>query len=96
MRIIDADKLKDDIDYYIKEAEWGEEANKHLEWCKEFIDSRPTIDAKPVIRGRWIKEDRGHVEPTAVCSECGDYTYWSGITPYCANCGAEMDLEAEQ
>lgn len=101
MRIIDADKLKDDIDYYIKEAEWGEEANKHLEWCKEFIDSQPTIDAKPVIRGRWKIWDEDYGD-TFECSECGEVFYLVDGTPKenhynrCPNCGALLDGEVEQ
>ena len=33
-------RLKDEIQYYIDEAGWGEEANKVLGWCLEFIDNQ--------------------------------------------------------
>ena len=43
-RLIDADALKDTLDYYIREAGWSEEINKALGWVKdEFIDSERTI-----------------------------------------------------
>jgi hypothetical protein len=43
-RLIEADSLKETLDYYIREAGWGEEINRALGWVKdEFIDSEPTI-----------------------------------------------------
>ena len=43
-RLIDADSFKDTLDYYIREAEWGDDVNKVLGWVKdEFIDSEQTI-----------------------------------------------------
>ena len=41
-------------------------------------------------KGHWIKEDRGRVEYSAVCSECGDSTFWSEKSNFCPNCGADM------
>lgn len=43
--------------------------------------------------GKWIKEDRGHVEYTGVCSECGFSSIWYDTQEYfnfCPNCGARM------
>lgn len=70
MRLIDAEALKEEIDYYIREANWGDEANKVLNWCKEFIDNAPTVESnedlktKPVV----IVDDlgqsiRGYYDP---------------------------------
>jgi len=43
-RLIDADKLKETLDYYISEAGWSDEINKALSWVKdEFIDSEQTV-----------------------------------------------------
>lgn len=43
-RLIEADSLKETLDYYIREAGWGEKTNQVLGWVKdEFIDSEPTI-----------------------------------------------------
>lgn len=47
----------------------------------------------PVVHGRWVKEDRGHVEYCAVCDQCGFDWMWSdrGYFKFCPNCGAKMD-----
>ena len=43
-RLIDADGLKETLDYYIREAGWGEKTNRVLGWVKdEFIDAETTI-----------------------------------------------------
>ena len=43
-RLIEADKLKETLDYYIREAGWSDEINKALSWVKdEFIDSEQAI-----------------------------------------------------
>lgn len=43
-RLIDADALKDTLDYYIREAGWSDEINEALTWVRdEFIDHEPTI-----------------------------------------------------
>ena len=43
-RLIDVDALKETLDYYICEANWGDEVNKVLKWVKdEFIDSENTV-----------------------------------------------------
>ena len=42
--LIDADKLKETLDYYISEAGWSDEINKALSWVKdEFIDSEQAV-----------------------------------------------------
>ena len=53
MGLIDSDSLKETLDYYIREANWGDEVNKVLGWVKdEFIDSETTVPAIPVS---WIE-----------------------------------------
>lgn len=43
-RLIEADSLKETLDYYIREAGWDAKTNRVLGWVKdEFIDSEPTI-----------------------------------------------------
>ena len=66
-----------------------------------LIDSVPTVDAVPVVHGRWIPlEYDGYADGNPVwnlweCSKCGEEH--SGdedtLTPYCPNCGAKMDGE---
>ncbi len=36
-------RLKDEIQYYIDEAGWGDEVNKALGWCLEFIDNQRAV-----------------------------------------------------
>ena len=45
---------------------------------------------KEVPSGKWVKEDRGHVEYTAVCSVCGETEFWSERSKYCPSCGSLM------
>lgn len=43
-RLIEADSLKETLDYYIREAGWDEKTNQILGWVKdEFIDSERTV-----------------------------------------------------
>ena len=43
-RLIEADNLKETLDYYIREAGWGAKTNRVLGWVKdEFIDAEITI-----------------------------------------------------
>lgn len=45
MRWIDADHLKETLDYYIREAGWSDEINMALGWVKdEFIDSELSME----------------------------------------------------
>lgn len=56
------------------------------------ISEAPTVDAVPVVHGRWkwYRE-----ENCVICSECGDVHYLGTMHQYsknyCPNCGARMD-----
>lgn len=54
-----------------------------------------SVDVVQVRHGKWMKEDRGHVEYCAVCDQCGFDWMWSdrGYFKFCPNCGAKMDGE---
>ena len=65
-----------------------------------IICESPIIDAEPVRHGRWetkvytTENDEWITEyREEVCSECGEGQI--GISNYCPNCGAKMDLEEE-
>lgn len=89
MRLIDADAL---LEKYNKTTVWDS-------WVE--INIAPTIDAVPVVHGRWeIKLLNDYQKYSVTCSICG----WVGIDNYdsyddpsdfnyCPNCGAKMDLE---
>lgn len=59
------------------------------------IEKLPTVDAAPVVHGRWIDHKDEHQ-----CSECKeitivDFYVWKNVQfDYCPYCGAKMDGEA--
>ena len=70
-----------------------------MDFC-EWIDDAPTIDAVPVVHGRW--KDYPDCGVTA-CSACGwsiEECFYDPTTlkpyPYCPNCGARMDGERRE
>ena len=79
MRLIDADALVPDI--CDAEIEYG---TKPVHYSANAIDLAPTIDAVPVVRGRWIPDGN-----TVCCSECKTLgsPQWKG----CPVCLARMD-----
>ena len=52
------------------------------------VETAPTVDAAPVVRGEWIElhEENGHEVGT--CSHCRHVRI---VDNYCPNCGAKMD-----
>ena len=92
-RLIDADALL--------EEHCGDCYPKQREMCKNdpvcgsamWIIEAPTVDAVPVVHGRWVWTETGEedYEQYWACSKCGEHTYF--ITNFCSNCGAKMDLE---
>ena len=59
---------------------------------KRIIEEAPTVDAVPVVHGRWNMIMRGNYE----CSVCGCIPYYAGSIDtlnFCPNCGAKMDGE---
>lgn len=79
MRLIDADALFDDLIFPSKQFERG---------LRELIGDSPTIDAVPVVHGRW--EPYSVRDCLYICSECNCIP--RGKTRYCPNCGAKMNL----
>lgn len=98
-RAIDADALKEEIDYYIREAGWGETHNETLRWCLEFINNQHTIEPERK-KGKWIMKYKGSAVTSYKCSECGrtvkDDTGYdvSKDYPFC-HCGADMREEQD-
>ena len=86
-----------------RHAVYGSDRDKFDNWqfIIDELEKIPTVDAAPVVHGRWIKmtgmmppEYHGHYE----CSECqwhmkGLRNSWTREEelPYCPNCGAKMD-----
>lgn len=59
-------------------------------YFREVVDDAPTVDAVPVVHGRWDIDEFG-----VFCTECKEYAIENERTDYCPNCGAKMDLEVE-
>ena len=96
MRLIDADALKRKIIKfcgcvpYVKERLGGSHGVLYID---EVIDTSPTIDAAPVVRGEWnytIKKGSCmDYSVTAKCSKCGwDWFSKDGVGNYSAVFGA--------
>ena len=57
-----------------------------------LIERQPSIDAIPVVHGKWVKEtDRFYHWH---CSECQQvWGFIAKFMKYCPNCGAKMEME---
>lgn len=56
------------------------------------IRRAPTVDAVPVVHGRWVF-DTVNGRECMKCSECLKTQTPTGVFTYCPNCGARMDGE---
>lgn len=87
MRLIDADdkNLQRELFTYIRPTGIDE---MPYEDATQALDKAPTIDVKPVIKGKWTDS---HI-PESVLSECSvcHYACGSYAFNYCPNCGADM------
>ena len=101
-RLIDADALSKKLGkvWGIPE-DWDGDMNPICEDAFTLIDDAPTIEAVPVVHGKWIKTCDGvnlnvntwRAETKFIygCNVCG-YTTGNqgGRFKYCPNCGADM------
>lgn len=94
MQLVDKRKLISDVESI--SAEYGDDNSSLIEQgdVLDLIEEAPTVDAIPVVRGRWIM--RGGKRYCSVCGEracvtrdTDDFWYTVG-TKYCPHCGAEM------
>lgn len=103
-RLIDANALMKVIrehDYPLRSHFNSTDNGMFTIGVQQAVDDAPTIDAVPVVRGKWMPTDMGggETDEAYVCSVCGEpWTLIDG-TPrennmhYCPNCGANMALE---
>lgn len=86
-------RLIDEIAYQYKIAKIPMEERTFVRaW--ETAQNMPTIDAAPVVRGKWIYhyDDLFPMESTQECSVCHEEEYITLCNDnYCPNCGAKME-----
>lgn len=61
------------------------------DFIQKSIDVIPTIDAVPVVKGKWLANDSG----TYFCSVCDSEAYWDTdygqqLFGWCPYCGTDM------
>lgn len=95
MRLIDAQEyakeLKNEMDWPGRHPEFI----SAIECAMADLSDMPTIEAKPIVHAEWIWTVNGEAdhEQYWVCSHCKEHTFYK--TPFCAGCGATMDLERQ-
>lgn len=57
--------------------------------CLNELNAQPTVDAVPVVRGKWQEIRNAYGEPEGWLCECGREVKCK--ENYCPNCGAKMD-----
>lgn len=88
MKLIDADELEK-VWTIASPEPYSTDAAEVL----DSIRGAPTVDAVPVVHGRWNDSYDGI---TPYCSVCGHSHRLMVRKPnYCPNCGGKMDLEDE-
>lgn len=88
VRLIDANALSK----ILRDLPFGYAKSFAGQVAIEKIKNAPTIDAAPVVHGRWEScyEDWRHQLEGNKCSVCG-FEYYGNLFNYCPNCGAKMD-----
>ena len=94
MRLIDADKMRENLEWCKSQS--GRYNDIYWDDVIERLDVQPTIDAVLVKHGMWeyIPSD-GKFRAILICSKCkkcvGEYDRYK----FCPHCGARMDLEEQ-
>lgn len=92
MRLIDADALYDKAEENYKTA-----SGFYRPIYKGFVDDiadAPTVDATPVVHGRWnipFISGTKRTNPFCYCTNCCYPVAPKRESKYCPNCGAKMD-----
>lgn len=54
---------------------------------RKLIEMTPTVDAAPVVHGKWEKREFGMARECSECGHCEIYV----LPNFCPDCGAKMD-----
>lgn len=84
-RLIDAEEMKTGICFIITDSKELLTSSVARKAMLGLVDRCKTVDAAPVVHGRWKKRKSW---ACYVCSECSFEE--DGATKYCPNCGALM------
>lgn len=99
MRLIDVDKVINSMQKCLDENpdEKDSVAYFAFETLITALKQEPTVDAVPVVHGRWVAVPSSDMMTGKAykCSECGKMRYGSFMPNYCQCCGAKMDLEVK-
>ena len=92
MRLIDADALRKLLADNFFQKTWDGCQSEEYYIAADTIRDAATIDAVPVVHGRWEEADDGDGAVCSVCGEdfCNVYLEVERFN-YCPNCGAKMD-----
>lgn len=86
-RLIDADAFKEHMDYVCDAGGWMQPVTSAvIEYVKKNIDAEKTVDAVPVVHGKWVFNEN---EDMFYCTNCKNGSVRNDY-PYCHWCGAVM------
>ena len=92
-RLIDAEKLRDDI---LHDPDYDNDTINHF---LDLVDEQPEVDDKSDVHAHWIERSNYGQLKTSRCSNCSGILTThidAPLKPFCCDCGAKMDEEAEQ
>ena len=99
MRLIDAEAMDDKLETLMIRcrALVNKRLEKDYKFVRTVLGEAPTVDAVPVVHGRWIWNDENQCW---ICSNCemsalNNYRGNSTDSNYCPSCGAKMDGNQE-
>ena len=98
--IAEVEEYLQELDSCISEPDLKLDGYKNgLQVAINELKGLPSVDAVPVVHGRWVEIDEGDGDYTYDCSLCGFKWFLVDGTPlengmkYCPHCGAKMDGE---
>lgn len=85
-RLIDADGLNETLAIVAKKFAKSDAQQALMGRVMYIIDHKPTIEAEPVVHGRWI----GVHDGWGCCSNCRRIDSIERLATHCRYCGAKM------
>lgn len=88
-RLIDANDLTAQMAANFAQCVYDGVDSEECQFALDTISEAPTIDAEPVVHGRWIRKGNKNE-----CDQCG-FFYYSTRADYrrCPKCEAKMDMK---